>query len=438
MIKLKPELIASQAQDAHERTLALIDGLSTEQLKGPLLPIVNPLLWEVGHASYFYEYWVLRQHLKQSPLITNADSLYDSMTIAHDDRWNLPLPTVEDTLIYLQAVLDKIQSCLVEGEDSVRDYLTQYAVFHQDMHNEAYTYTRQTLNLPAPFFCKSNETQSNITSTPREAGLSSDVKIPAGTFMLGATPHQDGFVFDNEKWAHPVEITTFSIARAAISNADYLLFVEASGYEKQEYWNDESWKWRQQVELQHPVYWRSTSDGWQIKQFDHWIMMPMNVALIHVCWYEAQAYCRWAGRRLPSEAEWEVAASAEPSADGLSLSSVKRHYPWGDAAPQAEQANLDGFSLGTVNVAAHATGDSAFGCRQMIGNVWEWTQNTFNPYPGFEPDMYRDYSQPLFGQTKVLRGGAWTTRSRMIRNSWRTYYGPERNDVFAGFRTCAL
>ena len=441
MINLNPESIVSQAQDAHERTLTLIDGLSAEQLKGPLLSIVNPLLWEIGHTTYFYEYWVLRHHLKQAPLIANADSLYDSMTIAHDDRWDLPLPTLEDTLNYMQTVLDRIQACLSEGEDSVRDYLVQYAVFHQDMHNEAYTYTRQTLNYPAPLIAKSKKipttSKKNKTNALNSDDVRGDAKIPAGTFMLGAT-QQDGFIFDNEKWAHPVKIAAFNIAKAAVSNADYLLFVEADGYKSREFWDDEGWKWRKQSQLQHPIYWQSTAVGWQIKQFDHWNDMPMDAALIHVCWHEAQAYCRWAGRRLPSEAEWEVAAAAEPSANGQTLSSVKRHYPWGDASPQAELANLDGYSLGTVDVAAYAAGDSAFGCRQMIGNVWEWTQSTFAPYPEFEPDMYKDYSQPLFGNTKVLRGGAWTTRARMIRNSWRTYYGPERNDVFAGFRTCAL
>lgn len=444
MIKLKPEQIASQAQDAHERTLALIDGLSVKQLTGPLLPIVNPLLWEIGHTAYFYELWVLRHHLKRPPLIPNEDKLYDSMTIDHDDRWDLPLPTFKDTLIYIQTVLENIKICLAEGEDEVRDYLAQYAVFHHDMHNEAYTYTRQTLDYPAPRL-GSTEIKSTGQAVSHEDRRNDDVNIPAGTFMLGAT-QQDGFVFDNEKWAHRVEIAPFSIAKMAVSNADYLRFVEAGGYHKREYWDDNGWKWRQQAPHNpqhttmpdHPVYWRHTADGWQIKQFDRWIKMPMNAALIHVCWYEAQAYCRWAGRRLPSEAEWEVAAAAEPTADGLTLSPRKRYYPWGNAVPNKELANLDGLALGTVDVAAHSAGDSAFGCRQMIGNVWEWTQDTFAPYPGFEPDMYKDYSQPLFGNTRVLRGGGWATSARMIRNTWRTYYGPERNDVFAGFRTCAL
>ncbi|MCP4406865.1 MAG: ergothioneine biosynthesis protein EgtB [Gammaproteobacteria bacterium] len=431
MSHLNPNLIAEQAQDAHQRTLALLDGLSPEQLMGPLLATVNPLHWEVGHAAYFYEYWVLRQHLKEASLRADSDSLYDSISIAHDDRWDLPLPSMEETHAYILAVMNNIKACLAEGDDSKRDYLAQYAVFHHDMHNEAYTYTRQTLNYPPPEIGRPEHRILNA------GGLHGDARIPGGRFMLGASPQQ-GFVFDNEKWAHPVEVSPFSIAKAAVSNADFLAFVEASGYDKKEYWDDEGWSWRERSLLQHPVYWRHVSPGWQLKQFDQWHTLPMNAALIHVCWHEAQAYCRWAGRRLPSEAEWEVAASAELAADGKSLSSRKRHFPWGDETPRPDQANLDGYALGTVDVGAHSAGDSVFGCRQMIGNVWEWTQDTFGPYPGFVPDMYQDYSQPLFGSTKVLRGGAWTTRARMIRNTWRTYYGPDRNDVFAGFRTCTL
>jgi iron(II)-dependent oxidoreductase len=431
MQKLNPHTIADQLEDAHQRTMTLIDGLSREQLMGPLLATVNPLLWEIGHAAYFYEYWVLRQHMKRPAIRDDADRLYDSITIAHDDRWGLPLPELQQTLAYIEAVEDRVRTCLAAGDDAKRDYLAQYAVFHHDMHNEAYTYTRQTLNYPEPDIGRAGH------SIPDAGGLSGDASIPGGTFMLGAS-QQDGFVFDNEKWAHRVEIEPFRIARAAVSNGDYLEFVQADGYGKQEYWDEQGWQWRRQAGLEHPVYWRQGAAGWETRRFDRWQALPMNAALIHVSWHEAQAFCRWAGRRLPTEAEWEVAAAAEPAADGQSLAARKRRFPWGDDPPRADQANLDGYALGTVDVGAHAAGDSAFGCRQMIGNVWEWTQDTFGPYPGFVPDMYQDYSQPLFGITKVLRGGAWTTRARMIRNTWRTYYGPDRNDVFAGFRTCAL
>lgn len=431
MLELDPDLIARQAQEAHERSMRLVEGLSSDQLMGPVLATVNPLRWEIGHAAYFYEYWVLRQHLKHAAIRKDADDLYDSISIAHDDRWGLPLPSMAETLEYAETVLKQVKSALASGADARRDYLAQYAVFHQDMHNEAYTYTRQTLNYPAPKIARKECVMLDA------GGLNSDVHIPGGDFMLGAR-EQDGFVFDNEKWAHPVQILPYSIAKAAVSNRDYRAFVEAGGYDNKKYWDEEGWAWRQQRRLSMPVYWRRNAAGWEIKQFDQWIEMPMNAALIHVCWHEAQAYCRWAGRRLPSEAEWEVAAAGEPSPDGSGLSSNKRYFPWGNTRPADDHANLDGLAYGTVDVGAHAAGDSAFGCRQMIGNVWEWTEDTFGPYPGFEADMYQDYSQPLFGITKVLRGGAWTTRARMIRNTWRTYYGPDRNDVFAGFRTCAL
>ena len=159
--------------------------------------------------------------------------------------------------------------------------------------------------------------------------------------------------------------------------------------------------------------------------------------MVHINWYEATAWCRWAGRRLPREGEWEAAALGTASDDGAVLAEQKRRYPWGDEPRGETAANLDGRSLGCVDVAALAAGDSAFGCRQMLGNVWEWCADAFTPYPGFQPDAYKEYSQTLFGHTRVLRGGAWITRSRMVTGLYRNFFGPERRDVFAGFRTCA-
>jgi iron(II)-dependent oxidoreductase len=155
---------------------------------------------------------------------------------------------------------------------------------------------------------------------------------------------------------------------------------------------------------------------------------------MHVNWHEANAWCRWAGRRLPSEAEWEYAAAAEPADGG---NDGKRIYPWGDTLGRKDEANLDAAVLGCVDVAAHGAGDTIWGCRQMIGNVWEWTASAFQPYPGFSPDVYAEYSQPWFGSRKVLRGGAWATRSRLIKNTYRNFFPPDRRDIFAGFRTVA-
>jgi gamma-glutamyl hercynylcysteine S-oxide synthase len=427
-----PRELIAQMEDARTRTLTLIQGLDGKQLMGPQLPTVNPLRWEIGHVAYFHEYWVLRQHLGEAAGRPDADQLYDSINIAHDTRWDLPLPPLHDTLAYMDGVLRRIRERLsADGPDPERDYLVQYAVFHEDMHTEAFTYTRQTLAYPAP------EIGPPVDARWRAGSLEGDAEIPGGEFVLGARP-DDGFVFDNEKWGHSVQVRPFRIARAAVSNAEFAAFVEDGGYRRPELWDAEGWQWRAGVGLEHPVYWREGAEDWKWRHFDRWEPLPPNAAVIHVSWHEAKAWCRWAGRRLPTELEWEVAAAGEPHADGHALAPVKRRYPWGDAPPDLSRANLDGGALGTIDVAALPAGDSAFGCRQMLGNVWEWTDTVFAPYPGFAPDMYRDYSMPLFGQTRVLRGGGWATRSRLIRNTWRNYYGPDRNDVFAGFRTCAL
>ena len=422
-------------RDARARALELVQDLSNEQLLGPKLAIVNPLLWEIGHVAYFHEFWTLRHLAGRRPIIANADQLYDSIAIPHDSRWNLPLLSRHNTLAYMQAVLD-IQISRLNDHRKLTEqevYLYQYAVFHEDMHTEAFTYTRQTLAYPAPRFALT----ATSDSAWRAGTLPGDVAIPGGRFHLGASPG-DGFVFDNEKWAHPVEIQPFRIARAPVTNQEFLAFVEDDGYLRREFWDDEGWRWREAIGLRHPVYWvKNETPGWQVRRFDQTRSLPPFAPIIHVSWYEAQAYCRWAGRRLPTEAEWELAAAGEPTPDGRGIAAVKRRFPWGDAVPTSKHANLDGRASGCIDVAALPEGDSAFGCRQMIGNAWEWTDTTFQPYPGFTPDMYKEYSQPLFGETKVLRGGCWATRGRMLRNTWRNYYGPNRNDVFAGFRTCA-
>jgi gamma-glutamyl hercynylcysteine S-oxide synthase len=417
-------------KDARKRTLELVAGLDGQQIMGPQLDIVNPLLWEIGHVAYFHELWTLRHLDGAESYLENADQLYDSISIAHADRWQLPLLSLDETETYMQQVLDaEIARLKRDGVTSLDMYLTRYAVFHEDMHTEAYTYSRRTLSYPAPVFA-----DSVLHDEAYDAGpLDGDIEIEGGRFLMGAEKNID-FCFDNEKWQHPVSIKPFAIARAATSYQQYAAFVDDGGYEGHQYWDDEGWNWLKKNKLDKPDGWKKhTDNNWLIKQFDQWQAMRPHAAVIHISWFEAMAWCRWAGRRLPSEAEWELAASGSPE-----NINEKRTYPWGDQQPDARRVNMDSRAMRTIDVGALPGGDSAFGCRQMLGNVWEWTADTFEPYPGFIADMYRDYSQPLFGQTKVLRGGAWPTRSRMIRNTWRNYYGPDRNDVFAGFRSCAL
>ncbi len=417
-------------KDTRRRTLELVAGLDQQQIVGPQLDIVNPLLWEIGHTAYFHELWTLRHLDGADSYLENADQLYDSINIAHAERWDLPLLSLEDTKAYMQQVLDAEIYRLKKHDVTTLDvYLTRYAVFHEDMHTEAYTYSRRTLSYPAPVFADSVLLDATYDAGP----LDGDVKIKGGRFLLGTEKNSD-FCFDNEKWQHPVSIEPFAIARAATSYQQYAAFVDDGGYENQQYWDKEGWKWQQKKNLKTPDGWKKDADGnWLIKQFDQWQVMRPYAAVIHINWFEASAWCRWAGRRLPTEAEWELAASGSPEDI-----KEKRTYPWGDEKPGDKHVNMNSRAMRTIDVGALPEGDSAYGCRQMLGNVWEWTADTFEPYPGFVADMYQDYSQPLFGQTKVLRGGAWATRSRMIRNTWRNYYGPERNDVFAGFRSCAL
>ncbi|MDH3610016.1 MAG: SUMF1/EgtB/PvdO family nonheme iron enzyme [Gammaproteobacteria bacterium] len=422
--------ISKALLDVRSRTLALVEGLNDEEMMGKVLPTVNPLKWEIAHAAYFHETWVLRHLGGQAAVNEKADELFDSINIQHEDRWDLPLPSLANTFEYMSSVLQYELELLRNIElDDYAKYFYLLALFHEDMHNEAFIYTRQTLSYPKPNFIKSrnySSLQSDDTVNRNE-----DISIPGGSFMLGAE-RKNEFIFDNEKWAHAVKVAPFKIAKFAVSNEQYLEFVEDDGYKKEKYWSDEAWRWRKIKNLLHPVYWKKDSnDNWYVKTFDVWESLRPSHAVMHVSWYEAVAFCKWSNRRLPTEAEWEFAAASNPNV------AKDNHYEK-IINPDGIDANLDCTNLGTINVAAFPKSDNAFGCRQMFGNVWEWTSSTFKPYPGFSPDWYSEYSRPLFEQTKVLRGGAWTTRSRMLRNTLRNYYGPDRNDVFAGFRTCAI
>jgi iron(II)-dependent oxidoreductase len=454
------QLIATM-REFRVRLLDLVDDLDDGQMIGPRLAIVNPPLWEIGHVAWTQEFWLLRHLRKEKPLIENGDRLYNSTDVAHDTRWGLLLPSRESTLRYMEEVFDRCAARIESSSELSADefYFYWLTIFHEGMHAEALAYTRQTLGYRAP-----KSSNCDTTGKRQASPCSGDVEIPGGSFIIGATK-EFPFVFDNEKWAHPVQIRPFRIARTPVTNGEFLAFVEAGGFRKSQYWSADGWHWlgtggspeleksfskffnknidekselaSLNARLDHPVYWRREANGrWMQRIFDQYKPLDENMPLLHVSWYEAEAYCNWAGRRLPSEAEWEVAASGEPSAD-QGLSGRRRYFAWGNEPPTREHANLDWTNTGPVEVGAYEAGDSTFGCRQMIGNVWEWTADEFQPYPGFTVGPYREYSQPWFGTHKVLRGGCWATSSLLIRNTWRNFYTPDRRDVWAGFRTCA-
>ncbi|MDQ2681387.1 MAG: SUMF1/EgtB/PvdO family nonheme iron enzyme [Candidatus Eremiobacteraeota bacterium] len=407
----------AELAEARARTLALASDLADEQLIVPRLDIINPILWELGHIAYFAEFWILRGLLGRAPMIENADQLYDSAKVAHDDRWTLPLPSREQTLDFMRREFEAISECSRELNDNAdAQYFYRLVLHHEDMHAEALTYTRQTLGYAVPAYA--------TATVPGSHPLPGDVRVSGGRYYIGARP-SDGFVFDNEKWAHEVELGAFNIARAPVTNAEFLAFVEAGGYAKSALWSAEGWMWREKAGADRPIYW--AADLKTRRSFDHEIPLSEHEPVCNVNYYEAQAFCAWNGRRLPTEAEWEVAATG----------GQPRRYPWGDQAPH-DVANTDAVYGGICDVGAFEDGESPTGCRQMIGNVWEWTSSAFGPYPGFSPDPYKEYSEPWFGTHQVLRGGAWTTRARLISTRWRNFYQPSRRDIMTGFRTVKL
>ena len=422
------ELLRRWVADARRRTAELFAAVRDEGLLGPKLTIVNPPLWEYGHVAWFQERWVLRHAAGRPPRRPDADALYDSSAVPHDVRWDLPLPSRRWTEDYLRLTATAVADSLPSLDPGARHFV-ELSVLHEDMHAEALAFTRQTLGNPAP---RLSDAEAVVLAG---GDLPGDAAIPGGTFLLGSR-EDEPFVFDNEQWEHPCEVRPFAIARAPVTQAAFAVFVEERGYERRELWSDAGWAWRVSARASAPLYWDRRGSEWWRRDFDRWVPLEPHRPVVNVSLFEAEAYCRFARRRLPTELEWEVAAAGEPGAGGA-LAHRKRRYPWGDAPPTAALAHLDFRSLHPLDVGALPDGDSAFGCRQMLGNVWEWTGSPFLPYPGFSPGAYRDYSLPWFGNHQVIRGGSFATTSRIARNAFRNFYTPDRRDQWVGFRTCA-
>jgi len=369
---LRDDLIATRA-----RTSALWESLRDEQLVLPYLRIVNPILWEAGHVAWFQEYWILRHLLGGETSLPRCDALYNSATVEHQRRWGLPLPDRSGTRSYLERTLDRV---LENAGRECDPYFFFLALFHEDMHAEAMTYTRQTVGLPPPAIAA--EREITIRVVEREQILIGD-----GEVLIGA-PAGEAFLFDNEKPAHPVWLSSFSIDTAPVTNRRYAEFIECGGYAERGHWTDAGWSWRTEERAEAPRYWRRSEAGdWEMRMFDRWQPVAPEAPVVHVNAHEAEAFCHWAGRRLPTEFEWEAAARSER---GL---------------PNA-------------------------------GLVWEWTSSRFLPYAGFSAGPYKEYSEPWFATPhRVLRGGSWMTPSRLMRPGFRNFYEPHRRDIYAGFRT---
>lgn len=396
--------LAHALRDARSRTLALYGHLDLASLRVPQLSLVNPPVWELSHIAWFQERWCLRYSprtlaLEKPSMLQGADALFDSSAVPHATRWSLPYPPLADLLGYMERTLEETLAALARTPAEKR-YFFALSLLHEDMHGEALLMTLQTLALPAPPV----DAKDPPASSPAEAR---DIAFPGGAFDLGTAPGTGDFVFDNEKWAHEVEVEPFAIADRTVTQGEFAAFVEDSGSPE-------------------PRYWRRDGSKWLARRFDRWAPIDAHAPMVNVGLHEAQAYCRWAGRRLPTEAEWEYAARNGGAAD---------RYPWGQEPRELAGTDLRHWASFTPS------GDEAAsrrGMRQMIGGVWEWTASPFRPYPGFSPDPYVDYSQPWFETHSVLRGGCFATRSRLVHSRFRNFYVAERADAYAGFRTCAV
>lgn len=387
----KTVLLLAMAE-AHRYGWNLLEGLSDGQWRVPYQPGINPPLWELAHMTWFTEWWTLRQarpfvaagmDLRAPSKFDNADEWLDSSRIAHRDRWRLPMPPRAEVRDYCESVLDAVCAEL-DGSDDGDEvlYFFRLALFHADMHNEALTYMCQSLNYPV---------SPALASMRPDEAPTDDIAIEGGRFVAGFA-QDSGFAFDNELQPHERIIAPFAMSAGCVTNRQFARFVWDGGYTAPRCWSEAGWRWRVQSRLRAPLYWRRARDSvdgdWEQCRFGVWQALPLDEAVCHVNAFEAEAYCNWAQRRLPSEFEWEYAA-----ANGL--------VHWGHS-------------------------------------VWEWTSDQFLPYPDFAAGPYRDYSLPWFGNHRSVRGGSFATHERMRHPRYRNFYLPERNDIFVGFRTCAF
>ena len=387
--------LAAALRESRQRTLSLVSDLSPAQWSPPRQIGINPVAWELAHIAWFAEFWILRgpHHCDaqgqllaaRPPRFAGPDALFDSARLAHARRWTETMPTRAELapmlFSQLEACIAALPAAPAGSTDAAQDplYFHRLALFHEDMHGEAFCWMRSALSYPAP-------PGVAVPHLPRSKPLA----VPGSDTCIGWRDSQPGFAFDNECPAMNVRLGDFEIDSTPLSAGDFARFVEAGGYDTAAYWPLEAGAWRKQSACPHPQRWRPCpGGGWQMRWFDQWLPLDSTAPAMHLSAFEAQAYCLWAGRRLPSASEWEYAASSQPD------------FHWGHS-------------------------------------VWEWTSSAFAPYPGFTPGPYHAYSQPWFGNHRELRGGAFASHARMHHPRYRNFFEPHRTDVFAGFRTVAL
>jgi iron(II)-dependent oxidoreductase len=431
-VELK-ELLVRELDEARSRSLTLLEPLADAELLRQHSPLMSPLAWDLAHVANFEDLWLVRA-LGADAVGADYDHLYDAFSNARADRPLLPLLDPAGACRYLAEVrgraLVRLEGARLDGGEPLLDagYVYRMVVQHEHQHDETMLATLQLMERPG--YRPEEVTLATAKNASTPLGVSAEVVVAGGAFTMGSDA--DPWAYDNERPAHVVDLASFAIDTMPTTNAEYLEFVEDGGYHQPRWWTEAGWSWRNEAALEHPGTWAYQGTGsWVLDRFGLLVDLPTDEPVQHVCWYEADAYARWRGKRLPTEAEWEKAASWDPT------TLTKRRYPWGNAAPGPTQANLGQARFGPTSAGASVDGASPSGCRQMMGDVWEWTSSDFRPYPGFRSFPYREYSEVFWGpEYKVLRGGSWATHPSAVRTTFRNWDYPIRRQIFAGLR-CA-
>lgn len=411
------------------RTLALTDCVDEDELMAQHSRLMSPLVWDLAHIGNQEDIWLVRAAGRAAGVRPDLDLLYDAFRHPRFSRPDLPLLRPDQARRYLSDVRDQALDLLVDAPPDDGDPLLSHRFVlgmiaqHEQQHDETMLATHQLRGGPAALHAPDPPpAPADAVSLPRE------VLVPGGPFTMGTSA--DPWALDNERPAHTVEVPEFFLDTVPVSNGAYQEFIADGGYLDRRWWTAEGWAHRTEAALEAPLFWSRDGAGWLRRRFGVVEPVPAAEPVMHVCWYEADAYARWAGRRLPTEAEWEKAARHDPA---LGRS---RRYPWGDADPGPEHANLGQRHLRPAAIGGYPAGASPLGVRQLIGDVWEWTASDFLPYPGFTAFPYKEYSEVFFGpEYKVLRGGAFGVGEVACRGTFRNWDYPVRRQIFAGFRT---
>jgi iron(II)-dependent oxidoreductase len=429
--------------EARERTLALVEGISEQDLVRVHSPLMSPLVWDLGHIAAFEDLWLIHRGGGRPMVREELAAVYDAFETPRAKRGGLSFLGPAEARAYLAEVRE-VAVAIARGQGIGDGSLHEMVTRHEHQHCETMLQTIQLARLegyaqaPRTAHTPGEPRTAHTPGEPRTAhtplqsppdGASTGlelVEVPAGPCTIGAP--DEGFAYDNERPRHPVHLDQFSIGRTPVTNHAYLEFVRGGGYEQRQWWSDEAWRWMEREGVQRPAGWTEDLTGeWRLGA-----VAPLDPsrAVIHVSWFEAEAFARAHGARLPSELEWEKAASWDP------VAGKARRYPWGEDAPvPGMHANLDQVKRGPAAAGSYPAGVSPCGARDMLGQVWEWTASRFDGYPGFRAHPYREYSEVFFGQNyRVLRGGSWATRARVATPSFRNWDFPQRRQIFAGIR----